>query len=104
MPEKWELQFVGLSREDEIDQSAAETAAGKTAEKLSGFISNNLKLTVHVKTSSHTAGRKKYRVTARVNSPGVFLEAKEEGWIFMQALDRALKVLLAEVKKKIRKN
>ena len=103
MPEKWELQFVGLSREDEIDKSAAETMAGNSAEKISALIPNNLKLTVHVKTSSRTDGRKKYNVTSRVNSPGLFLEAKEEGWIFIQALEKSMKVLLAEVKKKLRK-
>jgi hypothetical protein len=103
MTEKWELQFVGLSREDEIDKSAAETLAGKSAEKIAGLIPNTLKLTVHVKTSSRTDGRKKYHVTSRVNSPGIFLEAKEEGWIFIQALEKSLKVLITEVKKKTRK-
>ena len=103
MPENWEVQFVGLSKEDEIDKSVAETAAGRYAEKISGLISNNLKLTVHVKTSSRTAGRKKYHVTSRVNSSGLFLEAKEEGWIFMQTLEKSFKTLIAEVRRKTRK-
>src|SRR3989338_5249676 len=103
MPENWEVQFVGLRKEDEIDKVAAETAAGNSAEKISTLISNGLKLTVHVKTSSHTGGRKKYNITSRMNSPGLFFEAKEEGWIFMKALDKSLKTLIAEVRKKIRK-
>ena len=89
MPENWEVQFVGLRKEDEIDKVVAETAAGNSAEKISTLISNDLKLTVHVKTSSHTGGRKKYLVTSRMHSPGLFFEAHVEVCIFIQVLEQS---------------
>jgi len=100
MPENFELQFIGLGGEDEINKATAETVAGKMAEKISALTSKRLKLTVHVKASGTGGKRKKYSITSRMQSPGIFLEAKSEDWNFVVALESSLKILLSEVRKK----
>lgn len=99
------IQFDGWSQEEHGDRDAAFNLAVKTYLLLARKIKKNVSLHIHVKRNNPPKkdGRIRYSIATKINSPGIFLEAKTDDWSFIPAVRESLQVLEREVIKKLEK-
>ncbi len=96
------IQFVGWQKEDFLSRDKAFNSALNTYFKLHEIIKHPLNMYIHIKTHNDEFGKKKYSIKARLNSPGIFFEAKSTKWNFVNAVQDAMHTLEREAIDKLK--